>query len=147
MYIGIHVEHSKSAIKMHQKSCILRMLDRFAMTGCKPAPTPACHSLVLSKEMSPQNKEEEREMKLIPFRSLTGSILYAAGVHALILRMPLPRLHIYPKGGSKIEKNQANMRCALRLARQKRRVYAPKNAPKTKNAALTRPKTLQKHRK
>ena len=44
------------------------------MSTCTPLAVPADPCCRLSSEMSPQNEEQEQEMKAIPFRKAVGSL-------------------------------------------------------------------------
>jgi hypothetical protein len=72
------VEYAKDSIRLHQKAYILRMLERFGLTDSKGASKPAIGGQKLNKSQSPQNDEEKKQMAKIPYRALTGSLLYAA---------------------------------------------------------------------
>ena len=46
------------------------------MKDCKPVSTPINSGTKLTKEMSPKTEEEISEMKLVPYRSAVGSLIY-----------------------------------------------------------------------
>ena len=48
------------------------------MLNCNPCNIPAEAGTMLSKDDSPQNEEEEKEMENVPYRSAVGSLMYAA---------------------------------------------------------------------
>ena len=68
----------KHTITLSLERYIKDVLERFNMTNCAAAITPAAPSIKLSKEMEPSTPEEISEMKQKPFRSLVGSLMYAS---------------------------------------------------------------------
>ena len=78
MYLGIEVTKGEGCVKISQGAYIRRMLERYNMTNCNPAKTPAVANKQLSREDCPVTDEEKDDMAKVPFRSLVGSLLYAA---------------------------------------------------------------------
>ena len=63
---------------MSQRKYIEDVLIRFGMENSKSVTTPLDNSIKLSKKMEPITKEEISEMKMIPYQSLIGSLMYLA---------------------------------------------------------------------
>ncbi|XP_033224575.1 secreted RxLR effector protein 161-like [Belonocnema kinseyi] len=61
---------------MAQPKYVQDVLKRFNMEDCKPVATPINPAVKLSKEMSPTTDEEKKGMSQIPYRNLTGSLMY-----------------------------------------------------------------------
>lgn len=73
-YLGAELEHTSSGIRMHQSTYIQRMLQKFGLHTCNPAPTPMCNSQHLQLDM--QAPEADKVM----YQSLVGGLLYAATI-------------------------------------------------------------------
>ncbi|CAA0813492.1 Unknown protein, partial [Striga hermonthica] len=56
---------------------INRVLQRINMDKAKPVSTPLASHFRLSKDQSPQTKEEEEFMAKISYASAIGSLMYA----------------------------------------------------------------------
>jgi hypothetical protein len=73
--LGMRISrHEDGRITIDQEQYIKDMLDRFGMSNCKPAPTPAALGVRLTK----QDACSENEMKTVPYRAAVGSLLYAS---------------------------------------------------------------------
>lgn len=70
-FLGIEFEQDGEQIKMSQKMCILKMLERFGMSKCKPRYTPSepKQETIESDENEVVNPKEHRE--------IVGSLIYA----------------------------------------------------------------------
>ena len=69
-YVGLEVEYTPTSIILRQKDYIIKLLERFNMTTCKPAKTPAAVD-------QPQDKDLDKPAPLgTPYRELVGSLLY-----------------------------------------------------------------------
>ena len=77
-YLGAHVTWGDGICKIDQRVYVDKMVKRFSMEDAKPTDSPMSAGLVLTSEMSPQSPEEQAEMDRKPYRSLTGSLLYAS---------------------------------------------------------------------
>jgi len=73
-FLGIQFEQNKKEIKMNQKRYILKILERFGMSECKPRYTP-CEQKVEYIE----NEEGKENEVLNPkeYREIVGSLIYA----------------------------------------------------------------------
>ncbi len=81
-YLGMSVERGHSPIEgkfifLHQNGYIMRTLEEYAMSNCKPSSSPADPSSKLCKAMGPKDEEERRTMENIPYRGIVGSLIYA----------------------------------------------------------------------
>ena len=79
LYLGMGVTQGTEWIKIDQGAYIRRMLERYNMSNCNPAKTPSVAGQQLSVDDCPTTDEEKSEMAKKPYRSLVGSLLYAAG--------------------------------------------------------------------
>ena len=70
--IGLKIEYGGDGIAIHQITYIERVLERFGMTNCKPAPTPCDPSQKLSVTMANSNEM----MSDVPYQEAVGSLLY-----------------------------------------------------------------------
>ena len=61
----------------------MKIAGKFNMTTCTPLAVPADPCCRLSPDMSPQNEEEEAEMKTVPFREAVGSLM-----HIMVMTRP-----------------------------------------------------------
>ena len=77
-YLGAHVQWSPNQCKIDQRVYVDKMVKRFNKIDAKPVYSPMAGSVYLNHGMSPQTESEIKEMADIPYRSLTGSLLYAA---------------------------------------------------------------------
>jgi hypothetical protein len=69
-YVGLEVEYTPTSIILRQKDYINKLLERFNMTTCKPAKTPAAVD-------QPQDKDLDKPAPSgTPYRELVGSLLY-----------------------------------------------------------------------
>lgn len=71
--LSIHRNRPTGSLTIDQEQYIQDVLHRFNMKACKPAPTPAPAGKVLTP-MGPDKQSEEVE--LLPYRQLTGALLY-----------------------------------------------------------------------
>lgn len=78
--LGIKFQQDRrlNKITMSQERHIEDALRRFKMEDCKAALTPLNPAVKLTREMCPKNEKEREEMSTVPYRSLTGSLLYLA---------------------------------------------------------------------
>ena len=70
-FLGICLEQSTNHLYLNQKSYVLKVLEKFKMTDCKPCDTP----LVPKSTASNFNTGEHFEG---PYRELVGALLYLA---------------------------------------------------------------------
>lgn len=80
--IKFHQDRKANSMSMSQEQLIEEIIQKFNMEECKPALTPLNSSIKLTKEMSPKNEEERKKMLNKPYRSLVGSLMYLARLHA-----------------------------------------------------------------
>lgn len=73
-FLGIQFDQKKDKITMNQKQYILKMLERFGMSDCKPRSTPS-----EPREGGIKNEEEESSEFVDPrgYREIVGSLIYA----------------------------------------------------------------------
>jgi len=77
-YLGLQVCFDvKGCCFIHQQAYVQSVIQKFNMTDCKPAPTPATTDL-LSKSQSPITTSDISAMADKPYKSLVGSLWYAA---------------------------------------------------------------------
>ncbi|CAA0842073.1 Uncharacterized mitochondrial protein AtMg00810 [Striga hermonthica] len=70
-------DKQKGVLQLSQAEYINRVLQRFNMDKAKPVNTPLARHFRLSKDQSPQTKEEEEFMAKILYASTIGSLMYA----------------------------------------------------------------------
>jgi hypothetical protein len=79
LYLAIHVVfRNNGEIHIHQKSYIESMVERYNLGDAIISPMPMSASVRLSKEDCPTTALEMSAMESTPYRSLIGSLLYAA---------------------------------------------------------------------
>ncbi|XP_076657790.1 uncharacterized protein LOC143361943 [Halictus rubicundus] len=78
--LGIEFKRNNKSgeLYMLQKKYITGILQRFGMMDAKPVQTPLEPKIKLSQEMRPKTDDERSKMKSVPYRSLVGSLMYAA---------------------------------------------------------------------
>lgn len=76
--LGIRVDRNREAgtISLSQRAYFERVLARYGMSDCKPAPTPLPFGVVLDKSQSPSTPEDHHYMKDKPYREVLGSVMY-----------------------------------------------------------------------
>ncbi|KAI5323445.1 hypothetical protein L3X38_032517 [Prunus dulcis] len=77
--LGIEIlrDRSRCLLGLSQKSYIEKVLKRFTMEKCSKVELPIGKGDKLNKSQSPANELENEQMKLRPYASLVGSIMYA----------------------------------------------------------------------
>ncbi|KAJ9552655.1 hypothetical protein OSB04_016700 [Centaurea solstitialis] len=75
--IKIYINRSRRLIGLSQGTYIDKILKRFRMDESKKGFIPMQHGIVLSKAQCPVSSEDHDKMKLIPYASAIGSIMYA----------------------------------------------------------------------
>ncbi|KAJ9544508.1 hypothetical protein OSB04_024215 [Centaurea solstitialis] len=75
--IKIYRNRSRRLIGLSQSTYIEKILKRFRMDESKKGFIPMQHGIVLSKAQCPVSSEDQDKMKLIPYASAIGSIMYA----------------------------------------------------------------------
>ena len=68
----------QGTICLHQSLYVRDLIKKFNMQDAAIVRTPADACVTLSKEMSPQTKEEIKAMENVPYRSLLGALLHLA---------------------------------------------------------------------
>ena len=76
--IGIRRNLNSHQLWINSKQYILRKLEEFGMTDCKPVGTPINPSISLSKDDSPKTPDEIEAMRNVPYMSAVGSLLFLA---------------------------------------------------------------------
>ena len=75
-FLGMRVERREDGtITLDQEEYAKSIIQRFDMDGCKPVVCPEM-PVKLSKSQSPQNPQEELEMKDIPYSPAVGCLQY-----------------------------------------------------------------------
>ena len=84
-FLGMIIERTqpekygqRGPVFIHQRPYIEDILSRYKHQDCKPAATAAEPGLKLSKAQMPTTEAEKAEMKDVPYRQLTGALLYLA---------------------------------------------------------------------
>ncbi|KAJ9547288.1 hypothetical protein OSB04_019831 [Centaurea solstitialis] len=75
--IKIYRNRSRRLIGLSQGTYIDKILKRFRMDESNKGFIPMQHGIVLSKAHCPVSSEDQDKMKLIPYASAIGSIMYA----------------------------------------------------------------------
>ncbi|KAJ9561764.1 hypothetical protein OSB04_006924 [Centaurea solstitialis] len=75
--IKIYRNRSRRLIGLSQSTYIDKVLKRFRMDESKKGFIPMQHGIVLSKAQCPESSQDKDRMKLIPYASAIGSIMYA----------------------------------------------------------------------
>lgn len=73
-FLGIGFEQTNGKIKMSQKGYVMKMLERFGMSDCKPRTTP-CELKVESGENDQDSSREVQNPR--EYREIVGSLIYA----------------------------------------------------------------------
>ncbi|KAJ7297158.1 hypothetical protein O6H91_Y076800 [Diphasiastrum complanatum] len=78
--LGMEIERDLDLgiTRIGQKRYVRELIARFEMEDANPVATPVERGLVLTKEMCPVTEDEKSKMIDVPFRSLVGSLMYAA---------------------------------------------------------------------
>jgi hypothetical protein len=84
-FIGIDIirDRPKRMVYISQPEYVVKIADKFNMSTCTQLTIPADPCCRLSSEMSPQNKEEEDEMKAVPYREAVRSLM-----HIIVITRP-----------------------------------------------------------
>ncbi|KAJ9539160.1 hypothetical protein OSB04_031893 [Centaurea solstitialis] len=75
--IKIYRNRSKRLIGLSQSTYIDKILKKFRMDESKKGFIPMQHGIVLSKTQCPVSSQDQDKMKLVPYASAIGSIMYA----------------------------------------------------------------------
>jgi hypothetical protein len=75
--IKIYRDRSKRLIGLSQDAYIDKILNRFNMQDSKKGLFPMSHGIILSKKQWPLKPDEQERMRVIPYASAIGSIMYA----------------------------------------------------------------------
>jgi hypothetical protein len=75
--IRIYRDRTKRILALSQESYIDKVLERFSMENSKRGFLPMSHGITLSKTQSPVEPKDVERMKMIPYASAVGSIMYA----------------------------------------------------------------------
>ena len=76
--LGIHIfrDRANGVLRLSQRTYIDRILMRFNMYLCSPEKAPIVKGDNFLKAQSPQNDKERDDMKVVPYASLVGSLMY-----------------------------------------------------------------------
>ena len=77
--LGIQIlrNRAKGELKLSQRTYIDKVLKRFNMQSCSPGKAPIVKGDKLSRDQCPQNESEKENMKIVPYSSVVGSLMYA----------------------------------------------------------------------
>jgi hypothetical protein len=74
--IKIYRDRSKRLIGLSQDAYIDKILNRFNMQDSKKGFLPMSHGITLSKKQCPTDSNEQERMRVVPYASAIGSIMY-----------------------------------------------------------------------
>jgi hypothetical protein len=75
--IEIHRDRRKEVLGLSQKTYLEKVVKKFSMHACNPAPAPIVKGDKYESFQSPRNQYEIDQMKLVPYASAVGSLMYA----------------------------------------------------------------------
>ena len=75
--IKIYRDRQRRLIALSQSTYLDKVLKRFRMDKAKKGSVPMLSGKTLSKTQSPATAEDREKMKVIPYASAIGSIMYA----------------------------------------------------------------------
>jgi hypothetical protein len=75
--IKIHKDRSKMLIGLSQDAYIDKILNRFNMQDSNKGFLPMSHGITLIKKLCPTDPDEQLRIRVIPYASAIGSIMYA----------------------------------------------------------------------
>lgn len=76
--LGMRISRDRAfgTLVLSQAEYVKRVLNRFIMQGAKPVNTHLASHFQLSKEQSPKTKQEQDDMKRVPYASAISSLMY-----------------------------------------------------------------------
>ena len=79
-FVGLNIDRDRQNKRLFLSfpSFIDKLLAKFGMADCHPVGVPADPQSHLSRQMSPTTADDVAYMLKVPFRPLTGSLIYAA---------------------------------------------------------------------
>jgi hypothetical protein len=75
--IEIHRDRRKGVLRLSQKAYLENVLKKFSMHAYNPTPTPIVKGNKYGSFQSPRNQHEIDQMKLVPYASAVGRLMYA----------------------------------------------------------------------
>ncbi|KAD4386078.1 hypothetical protein E3N88_26248 [Mikania micrantha] len=75
--IEIHRNRASGTLGLSQKAYINRVLTRYNMQHCSPSVAPVVKGDVFGTFQCPKTEVEKEQMRLIPYASVVGCIMYA----------------------------------------------------------------------
>jgi hypothetical protein len=75
--IEIHRDRRKGVLRLSQKTYLEKILKKFSMHACNPTPAPIVKGDKYGSFQGPRNQYEIDQMKLVPYASAVGSLMYA----------------------------------------------------------------------
>ena len=75
--IEIHRDRTNGILGLSQKAYIDRVLTRYNMQQCSPSVAPVVKGDVFGSFQCPKTEVEKEQMRLIPYASVVGSLMYA----------------------------------------------------------------------
>ena len=86
--IKIYRDRSRRLIGLSQSTYLAKVLKKFKMDQEKKGFLPVLQGVKLSQTQSPSTAEDREKMKVIPYASAIGSIIYACCVPHLKCALP-----------------------------------------------------------
>nr|XP_043611883.1 protein ENHANCED DISEASE RESISTANCE 2-like [Erigeron canadensis] len=75
--IEIHRDRRNGVLGLSQRAYIDRILERYKMQDCSPTIAPVVKGDVFGSFQTPSTEIEKEQMRVIPYASVVGSIMYA----------------------------------------------------------------------
>jgi hypothetical protein len=75
--IEIHRDRRKKVLGLSQKAYLEKVLKKFSMYACNTTPAPIVNGDKYVSFQSPRNQHEIDQIKLVPYASAVGSLMYA----------------------------------------------------------------------
>lgn len=75
--VKISRDRSKRLLSLSQETYINKVLERFKMQDCRPIDSPIAKGEGLSRRLCPKTLEEQERIKIVPYASAVGSLMYA----------------------------------------------------------------------
>ena len=75
--VRIYRDRSRKLLGLSQSTYVDKVLKRFSMQHSKKGFLPVRHGVSLSKRDCPSSEEEKESMRVVPYASAIGSIMYA----------------------------------------------------------------------
>ena len=76
--LGFRTIRTEEKLMLDQENFIQELLEKFNLADCVPVKTPFDPNQVLTKDMSPTNADQQKQMEKYPFKELVGSLQFLA---------------------------------------------------------------------